>query len=454
MENITHRKRQSSHMFGSCGSMSDLEDNMSLTSLSGELNSSCPNIYIPQLDEYKRTILDLETKLESADNEIESLLLENGSLKEKVSNQGRKITQLMQICGSTAKRSESLSKRRSLCKEQLNYSQMETSQSFRELQTEQIQIYKSNSTQTDNTQLNGPIRQHSLLDLLEKISKIHSELADSEKLILTLTRQIEEMSHTFKLEERTTIETKAPHTLGKLFNAHPFQTTNIKNTPKNRKILIYGSQKCVGLATGLLQSRENSKYEKYEIFSETKPYADAFEILKSLKKMDIGKNDKVILGIGENDSNPKLFLSQLRCLFDRYKDVTILVLNVSENRYLNVNMLNREIQNICTMFNNVYYTHCKYYSLNRVYYSINNIIDTLDYDRKYLDVKQLKKLTVINRPVENTLHVENNVKGTIPYYFTRMKVNQNPPEIKCKKGTIPCYFPTIKKCKFFRDEGQ
>lgn len=70
------------------------------------LNRSCPenNIHVwEELEELKTKINLLETKLESAHNEIETLLSENYSLKRELSNRDSKISQLTKIYQSTPK---------------------------------------------------------------------------------------------------------------------------------------------------------------------------------------------------------------------------------------------------------------------------------------------------------------------------------------------------------------
>lgn len=105
--NITQRKPQPP-VSPSEISMPDLYES-SDTLVDETLNRSCPEncSHIREdIEDLKTKILYLETKLESADSEIERLLAENYSLKEIMSKRDAKINQLTRICKSTSPRSE------------------------------------------------------------------------------------------------------------------------------------------------------------------------------------------------------------------------------------------------------------------------------------------------------------------------------------------------------------
>lgn len=104
--NVTLRRKPTSTM--SFSSPSDSIDTITDTSIPTTsdtlLNRSCPenSIHIwDEIEDLKSKILLLETKLESADNEIESLLNENYALKNIISKRDAKINTLTRICQST-----------------------------------------------------------------------------------------------------------------------------------------------------------------------------------------------------------------------------------------------------------------------------------------------------------------------------------------------------------------
>lgn len=100
--NVTLRKKQTV-------STPRAFDSTSETILSADttLDKSCPgnctNDNMEDLEELRSKISYLETKLESAENEIERLVIENMSLKNEVSRCGSKINQLTNICRTPPK---------------------------------------------------------------------------------------------------------------------------------------------------------------------------------------------------------------------------------------------------------------------------------------------------------------------------------------------------------------
>lgn len=101
-DNITQRNKQI--LEDSSASTEETYDLASFNrrSINITLNRSCPEdrteIIFQDLEEYKLKISDLEIKLESADSEIERLLMENYSLKTELSQRDAKINQLTRIC--------------------------------------------------------------------------------------------------------------------------------------------------------------------------------------------------------------------------------------------------------------------------------------------------------------------------------------------------------------------
>lgn len=98
--NVTQRKRRQAV------SPSETCDTID-TSANETMNRSCPenctNLQ-EDIEELKTKIMCLETKLESADIEIERLLAENYKLNEIIANRDSKINQLTRICRSTPQR--------------------------------------------------------------------------------------------------------------------------------------------------------------------------------------------------------------------------------------------------------------------------------------------------------------------------------------------------------------
>lgn len=71
-----------------------------------QLNRSCPDLGYTNYDrveELEQKINNLEEKLQSADNEIDNLLMENNVLRKTILEQKKKIDQLSIICNSSRK---------------------------------------------------------------------------------------------------------------------------------------------------------------------------------------------------------------------------------------------------------------------------------------------------------------------------------------------------------------
>lgn len=77
--------------------------------------------------------------------------------------------------------------------------------------------------------------------------------------------------------------------------------------------------------------------------------------------------------------------------------------------------------------------------------SINYILDNLDYERKYLNIKKLKKLILRDKPVtKQTKHDSYNIASVVTTTPDTKK------SIDRVKGTLLQYFPIVNKNNFFR----
>lgn len=214
-------------------------------------------------------------------------------------------------------------------------------------------------------------------------------------------------------------------------------------TSNMRQIRIYGTQQCVGLASAITQSRQNSKYENYSVTATTKPNATTEEVLKSCQDINLETRDKVVICVGENDNNPVKVISELYVVLKKYYMYTVIVLNILSNKYLNENRLNNDIQMLCKNFNNCVYVKSSHQesgprtnNTNRLKYmcdQVNYVIDCEDYDHKYLNFKSQKKYSQKKTCSSSTRNCNgslNNInsqkisnKGIIPYYFAPIKKN-------------------------------
>lgn len=231
----------------------------------------------------------------------------------------------------------------------------------------------------------------------------------------------------------------------------PYKDIDIKAVFE-RKITIIGSQQCVGLSSRLIHSRQNSRYNKYQVSSIIKPNAASEEILKTCYQLECNENNYVILCVGENDSNPTQLIFELAAAIKRMRSLNILLINIENNIYLNTIKLNNELKILCQNMDNCNFIEISNRNINRKYYlndlcdNINRFIDYNDYSKTFL---KSKKVRTCLKPVHK--------RGTIPFYFMKMesskklsKTSDLPSGARStesrgtiKKGTIPYYFKKI-----------
>lgn len=368
----------------------DLDYNTSVSSEDTKLSiSSLPALRSHDNEEnndLKMEIKTLLSQLESAHNQIDELVLENGFFKKKLAEQELKIKQLTQIASSSSSKKKT---------EKAKSSKKKGGSSNKELY------------------LNKSLNDSELINIAD-----HTTLTNNgtQKLESTTQTEDDKLNHDEKKE-------------------------NSYRNPENpdKKIWIVGGQSCAGLAACLTDLRKNSNYEQYTVSAMTKPQATTDEILKGFANYPIGKMDKVIIGVGENDTNPILVSSELYSILKILQNNDVIVLNALCNEYLNENMLNRQIQLICNNFPN-----CKFiYTPNHVIHKsqimmtctqLNLAIDSIDYENKYLKFKKYiknanKNTRILVNTKRNMLELDGQQdkpkKGTIPYYFPIVGKNLN-----------------------------
>lgn len=360
--------------------------------------------------EMKEKIYHIQLELASSQNELDNYILENNDLRSQNVKLTNENNTLKKLCLSPLKENPIM-----------RNTPMKSPAQKRRINTE-----------------NTP------LTLQLQITTLEQKLLASQKEILILTEQI-------RILEAKLYEGNKPY----LQNTQPFPPPP-KNKDCRNRILIYGSQQCAGLSSALIRSREHTMYEKYQISGEIKSHALASDILKDCPNINLMPNDKLIVCLGENDYDMNILLIQLRNLFIRFNSNDIVVLNVFKNMYLNVDDLNSKILKLCQEHKKCHFAFCNMTNLPGMCKSANYIIDCIDYDQKYLDVRNLKKLIVRNQTTACRKITKKNDKGTIPYYFAPVSCSSanNPdakiPLLKIKK-TITDYFPIVNRKKgFFR----
>lgn len=421
--NITIRRK---YRCGSLESIKTLESDISFeSSTSNKLGRSLPDLSTmdqQEINDLKSTIENLQTQLLSAHNEIDTLTIKNISLEKQITDYELQISKLMNICSSSWKKRKNSHKNHNLKMNKLIFCDTNTLNS---------------TSNTDNTLENKRISSDVNIP-----KHIFSDLPSTSNISHGSVKML-------------------PSSLNQICNKMK-SITNITNKVDKRKILIFGGQQCVNLATSLIKSRSNSNYEKYAVNSLVKPYASSEEIINGLDVTDIGERDKVIISLGESDNNPNdtkySLLKTLKTLCNR----SVIVLAAKHNPYLNEQMLNKELELICKQFPKCsflnIYDNCLYYGFRYLCRKINFIVDCLDYNCKFLNFKN--HFNCYNKKVSYYK------KGTIPYYFNIMSKMPKTAQVQkqldieyslnrttlpkssvnnYKKGTLPYYFNIVSR---------
>ncbi|PZC75077.1 hypothetical protein B5X24_HaOG206770 [Helicoverpa armigera] len=146
-----------------------------------------------------------------------------------------------------------------------------------------------NSPTSDGPSTNNDYGKISLLK--QEIDTLQQQLQVAEQEISKLTGRIEELmrhSHHINVNESLKV------TQNMRLNTMPNATKWLKPT-NEKKIVIYGSQRCVGLAAAISRSRANTQYERYRVVAETKPNAPTREILVNCRNSELSPDDKLII---------------------------------------------------------------------------------------------------------------------------------------------------------------
>lgn len=224
--------------------------------------------------------------------------------------------------------------------------------------------------------------------------------------------------------------------------------------PENNKILIIGGAQCQNLALNLSNTRKDNAYGKYEVTGFLKPGAPTEVLLDLCRHMQMKKEDKLILCVGEEDTDPHKLSLELYATLKTIKASTIILISVVRNRYLNEYNLNTTLKNVCNKLDRCYFINIGEYEnqfnyRNDICKKINMYIDSDDYDTQFLPRPgKIHNLKNINR--NSCKFSENNktkfANGTIPYYFNKMNaklMRDNMLNKNKKKTTLLDYFPIV-----------
>lgn len=352
--------------------------------LSTHVNSS-------DLEDMKIELIKLKQQLWSTQSELDYFILENSDLKKEIKGFKHQISLLKSLCKNPTTPSKRNTPARK-SKPTDNKNDTNISSFAIKKQVDNIPIFAK-----DNTEKLIPNKQDNNVLATNNTTKVNNSLPNSEDLVIKLAQN----------------------------DSLPTNLNNTKDQPKN--IIIIGSTQCRGLASQLIISRKNSKYDKYKIQGLTYSEAPTEVLTSSCDALQLNQEDKLVLCVGEEDSDPQRLSHELYYILKRTK-ASVLLLSVCKNRYLNEKCLNNLLQCVSNKFKHCHFIkpglYNKHSYIRNICSKINLAVDTIDYNNKFIPCK--------GKGFRNT--------NTISYDSFEYK---NPCKIHRQK-TITEYFPTLK----------
>lgn len=361
------------------------------------LNRSCPDVTYyskEELTELKHKVTELEMKLKIADQQIDQLVLENGSLKKQIKCYEKKNNTLSQICRSTPTKEKKSKERKN-----------------------------GNKTNVKYVNLTQPLL-HPDNDSTLNQSNLHDEIPDL-PILETSTENIGDNQHNAK------------------------SSTFEKEIEPKHKIIVLGDEQALGLSAKLLKNRANNWNDQYEPSALIKPHASSSETLNDCIniKEHLTVSDYVVICTGSHDRNPKTVIKNICIALNELRNANVIILPVNHSQYLNEKMLNNEIKLFTSGFSNCIFVNQNQVRMGHHQFidlmclKINVAIDYPLYESCYLkDVHRI----IIPSPSNNNKPI-GYPKGTIPYYF---KVQPKPKN--CTHEDLPPTLDPHQNISFFR----
>lgn len=273
------------------------------------LNRSCPDTAYglkEKLNAQRFEISKLENKLQTAENEIENLIVENFSLKKQILAYERKTEVLSQICKTTKKKTGKGNK--SINKTTLNFTSMDEVDDKRRNQSLQENIVNS-----------------------EDVYSLKNGYKDGDR------KNLDENENKFENNEP---------------KEKPFHTIR-EQTISKRKVIIFSDES----GKQLRKLLQDSLGEKYNVTAIVKPNAQIEDVLKTCN--DICQNyttqDYVVFMGGSHDRNPLNFKCSLYNYVSLLTNTNVIISEIHYNKHLNVHKQNELVRWVCTQFSHATY---------------------------------------------------------------------------------------------------
>lgn len=404
VNNITTRKQQTMIKIKS-RSMESLEHSFIDTSLmscdeilgrSLDLSSNICSTYMLEL---KAEIKELKSQLESTQNEMENIVLENLDLKKQVLSMNQELGVLKQLCrspltaynhnvSSASKRSVRRRLTSSFCVSPLKPNDITNTNKGNSITIKPDTETKTEQPSTSAT-LNSNFKPEPKQTTLKKTSFIgYDKCADNPASTKT-------------------------------------QQNNIKSRKYNVLILTDEQESHIG---GLLRRDLGADYE---VLSIIKPKAPTDEIVNSCISLskNFDERDFVIILTGTNDDNPITMQSFLHYNLFKISHTNVLVGNVHNARYINSSKINSILNLISDNLKHVHFIDSGYRQ--------NTII------KSRLFLREILRIQYRN----NYMKYCNNIvrKNIISWKTEKSNLTSSTNNIVPRKGTIPHYFQSVPK---------
>lgn len=418
IENITTRKPRRAnsldHLFTNNSTLLDTTMK-SLQSMSMNDSDTIMNL--------SETVRRLTIELQSARQEIEDLNSENFRLKMDI-GEGQKIINMYQknISSDMKNMTPTTSRSRNLIGT--------TSTSTH---STPLNIVEKTSTSTHTT----PLKTQDCEPLSHELKTPQRSLLNRDNLSKTtqnLTSSMDQNNSQTTPKKYPPKQTQATrHGHITVTSSNSGKVEELSHDISSPRILVLGDQQVRGFAQEIAKQRNNNKWNNvYSVLGISKPFATSTQVLCNFDKLSEGlkSDDIIVLGIGSNDQNPYLLLTELCSSLHKVKNNKVFILNVLNNRYLNTNLLNMHIKLIVKNYPNCQFINTSdvmvtannynFVSKRFMCFKINIEIDNINYQK--LVTSQFKSRCA-NKHLQ---HYDNNVtetnmykKGTIPYYFKK-----------------------------------
>lgn len=335
----------------------------SFMSTSGH-NRSCPEktMIYDKAEKMEQIILELQEKLQIADNEIVNLLSENYSLKDKIKTQENVIDNLKKLRATSSLNNTSTQKRKTSNKTQ--------DQSYIDLCGDQTKdcplVINDNKTTAKNGEKRKQNHQKTYLQ-----NPIGMSTPTNQPPILTKRTQ--------NVKNQVLLSSPAP------MKTSVSPSTSIHKKPT---IYIFGDEQVRGLSRSLLNSRRGKWNDIYDLRAVVKPYASSSHIVNDLTRMTnvITKDDLIIFSAGCNDRDPFTLLTSICNMLYKFRDNNILLFNIRNNKHLNTATLNYDLEKFTKNYKNCTLVNIKNQtSWNSIVFKLNIEIDFLKYRREFIE---------------------------------------------------------------------